>query len=61
MRLIGIEAAGEGVASGRCAATISEERCNALQVVVEEFWLPWKNTLITDMGVKRVRSKMKLL
>ena len=37
MPLIGIDAAGEGVASGSCAATISEERCNALRVVVEEF------------------------
>ena len=40
MRLIGIEAAGEGVASGRYAATISEQRWNALRVVVEEFLLP---------------------
>jgi len=40
VRLIGIEAAGEGVASGRYAATISEQRWNALRVVVEEFWLP---------------------
>jgi hypothetical protein len=41
MSLVGIEAAGEGVvASGRCAAKISEERCNALRVVVEEFRLP---------------------
>ena len=38
MSLVGLEAAGEGVvASGRCAAKISEERCNALRVVVEEF------------------------
>jgi tryptophan synthase beta subunit len=37
VHLIGIEAAGEGVASGRCAATITEERCSDLRVVVEEF------------------------
>ena len=45
MRLIGIEAACEGVASGRCADEISEECCNDLRVVVEEFLITMKKHL----------------
>ena len=45
VRLIGIEAACEGVASGRCADEISEECCNDLRVVLEEFLITMKKHL----------------
>ena len=45
MRLIGIEAACEGVASGRCADEISEERCNDLRVFIEESLITMKKHL----------------